>query len=83
MEEPFEKMAKEGEPMCDKPTAAAAPKKEEQDLPKLSAKEFRVYNNMAEHMDMFVRICGATQASKSFLIIVIAQSFPANVEYTL
>lgn len=53
MEEPFEKMAQEGEPKCDVPTAAAAPEKEEQVLPKLSAKDFRVYNRMAEHMDMF------------------------------
>lgn len=38
------------------PTAAAAPEQEQQkDLPKLSAAEFRVYNRMAEHMDMFVR----------------------------
>ena len=38
------------------PTAAAAPEQEQQkELPKLSAVEFRVYNRMAEHMDMFVR----------------------------
>jgi hypothetical protein len=51
------------------PTAAAAPDQEQQVkeakeekkeeaakvLPKLSAAEFRVYNRMAEHMDMFVR----------------------------
>ena len=38
------------------PTAAAAPEQEQQkELPKLSAAEFRVYNRMAEHMDMFVR----------------------------
>lgn len=53
MEQPFEKMAQKGEPKCNTPTEAAAPKKEEQDLPKLSAKDFRVYNRMAEHMDMF------------------------------
>lgn len=36
------------------PTAAAAPEQEQQkELPKLSAAEFRVYNRMAEHMDMF------------------------------
>lgn len=55
MEQPFEKMADEGVPHCDKPTEAAAPKKEEQELPKMSTAEFRVYNRMAEHMDMFVR----------------------------
>lgn len=39
------------------PTAAAAPEQEQQkELPKLSAAEFRVYNRMAEHMDMFVRL---------------------------
>ena len=56
MEEPFEKMAKEGVPKCDEPTEVAAPKKEEQDLPKLSSKEFAVYNRMAAHMDMFVSL---------------------------
>ena len=56
MEQPFEKMAQEGVPKCDKPTVVSAPKKEEQDLPKLSAQEFRIYNRMAEHMDMFVRL---------------------------
>lgn len=56
MDEPFEQMAREGEPKCDEPTAAAAPKQEEQAdaLPELSAREFRVFNRMAEHMDMFV-----------------------------
>jgi hypothetical protein len=45
-------VAKKGEP-----TAAAAPEQEQQkELPKLSAAEFRVYNRMAEHMDMFVRL---------------------------
>ena len=44
-------VSKKGEP-----TAAAAPAQEQQkELPKLSAAEFRVYNRMAEHMDMFVR----------------------------
>lgn len=57
MEQPFEKMAEEGVPKSDKPTEVAAPKQEEQCLPKLSPQEFRVYNRMAEHMDMFV--CGA------------------------
>ena len=56
MENPFEKMAEEGVPKTDKPTEVAAPKKEEQDVPKLSPQEFRVYNRMAEHMDMFVRL---------------------------
>ena len=56
MEQPFEKMAEEGVSKCDKPTEVAAPKQEEQALPKLSAKDFRVYNSMAEHMDMFVGV---------------------------
>jgi len=55
MEQPFEKMAEEGVPKCEKPTEVSAPKKEDQDLPKMSPQEFRVYNRMAEHMDMFVR----------------------------
>lgn len=56
MANPFEKMEAEGEPKCEAPTTAAKAKKEEQDLPKLSAHEFRVYNRMAEHMDMFVSL---------------------------
>ena len=55
MEKPFEKMEQQI-PKASEPTSAAAPKQEEQDLPKLSPQEFRVYNRMAEHMDMFVRI---------------------------
>lgn len=55
MEGPFEKMAEEM-PKADQPTKAAAPKQEEQDLPKLTEQEFRIYNRMAEHMDMFVRL---------------------------
>ena len=54
METPFDEMKEKGIPQCDKPTEAAASNKEEQELPKLSASEFRVYNRMAEHMDMFV-----------------------------
>lgn len=56
MEQPFERMSEEGVPKSDKPTEVSAPKQEEQDLPKLSPQEFRVYNRMAEHMDMFVRL---------------------------
>ncbi|KAI7249877.1 hypothetical protein KC343_g13412 [Hortaea werneckii] len=52
-ENPFREMAREGVPRTDEPTHVAAPKKEEQDLPKLSPQEFRIYNRMAEHMDMF------------------------------
>lgn len=39
-----------------KPDAASAPAEadKEKQLPKLSAKEFAVYNHMAEHMDYFV-----------------------------
>ncbi|KAG9637678.1 hypothetical protein KCU98_g20679, partial [Aureobasidium melanogenum] len=52
MEKPFEKM-EEQIPKAPEPTSAAAPKQEEQELPKLSPQEFRIYNRMAEHMDMF------------------------------
>jgi hypothetical protein len=57
MEEPFEKMEAAGVPKCEQPSDAAKPtkKEEEEVLPKMSAQEFRVYNRMAEHMDMFVR----------------------------
>jgi hypothetical protein len=41
------------------------PKKME--LPKLSAKDFKVYNNMAEHMDYYVSISKVSSAS--FLLI--------------
>ena len=50
----FKKMEEEGVPKVGEPTKAAQTKQEEQDLPKLSAAEFRVYNRMAEHMDQFV-----------------------------
>jgi len=65
----FREMEANGLHKQGQPTAAAAPdqeqqvkeakeeKKDEKVLPKLSAAEFRVYNRMAEHMDMFVRDC--------------------------
>lgn len=53
-QQPFAKMAEEI-PKAKEATDAAAPKKEEQDVPKMSPQEFRVYNRMSEHMDMFVR----------------------------
>lgn len=57
-EQGFKKMEEEGVPKVGMPTEAAQTKKEEQDLSKLTPAEFRVYNRMAEHMDMFVRaIC--------------------------
>lgn len=48
----FEKMKGEGVPKAEQPTTVAVPKEQS---PKLTAKEFQVYNHMAEHMDMFVR----------------------------
>lgn len=54
MSQPFEKMSEAGIPKTAEPSEAAAPKKEAQGLPKLSLQEFRIYNRMAEHMDMFV-----------------------------
>lgn len=56
MEGPFEKMEREGEPKAPEPTKEAAPKQEEQNLPKLSPQELRIYNRMADHMDMFVSL---------------------------
>lgn len=53
MPEGFQKLD-ELNPKDSKPGEAAAPKKEEQEVPKMSAQEFRIYNRMAEHMDMFV-----------------------------
>lgn len=64
-ENPFREMAREGVPRTDEPTDVAAPKKEEQDLPKLSPQEFRIYNRMAEHMDMFVSLVAKTFYSKT------------------
>lgn len=57
MEEPFEKMEEAGVPKAAEPSTAAMPTKEAQEkvLPKLSPQEFKAYNSMAEHMDMFVR----------------------------
>lgn len=56
-QQPFEAMAKEGVPKAEEPTGVAKPEREEQNLPKLSPQDFRVYNRMAEHMDMFVSSC--------------------------
>lgn len=65
----FREMEANGLHKQGEPTAAAAPDKKQQEkeerdgkegeeeekvLPKLSAAEFRVYNRMAEHMDLFV-----------------------------
>lgn len=56
MGEPFEKMEEAGVPKAAEPSSAAmSTKEEEQKLPKLSPQEFKAYNSMAEHMDMFVR----------------------------
>lgn len=65
-EKPFDRMADEI-PKASKPTEAAAPQKEEQDVPKLSPQEFRVYNRMAEHMDMFVCLRQQRQAKGRLL----------------
>jgi hemerythrin-like domain-containing protein len=69
--QPFEKMAEESVPKCDEPTKVSAPKKEEQEapkmsqqeVPKMSPQEFRLYNRMAERMDMFVRLPPHTSLS--------------------
>lgn len=53
MEKPFEQMADQI-PKASHPGEAAAPNKQEQGLPELSPQEFRIYNRLAEHMDMFV-----------------------------
>lgn len=51
----FEKMEQEGVPKCPEPTRVATEAKiEEPELPKLSPQEFRQWNHMSEHMDMFV-----------------------------
>jgi hypothetical protein len=56
VEDAFREMEANGVPKQGQPTAAAAPAQEQQkELPKMSAAEFRVYNRMAEHMDLFVR----------------------------
>lgn len=58
-EQAFEKMEEAGVPKASQPSEAAEPSAEQkaeskvQQLPKLSAQEFRIYNSMAEHMDMF------------------------------
>ncbi|GAB7361680.1 hypothetical protein MBLNU230_g1729t1 [Neophaeotheca triangularis] len=53
MEGAFKEMADEGVPAASQPTEVSKPHKEEQQLPELSAQDFRIYNRMAEHMDMF------------------------------
>lgn len=65
LEKAFEKMEEEGVPKNPAPREEVVEQKKdvEEKLPKLSAQEFRLYNSMAEHMDMFVRtrtgeVCG-------------------------
>lgn len=59
VDDAFREMEAAGVPKQGQPTAAAAPQQEQQkELPKLSTAEFRVYNRMAEHMDLFVRLRG-------------------------
>jgi hypothetical protein len=72
----FREMEANGLHKQDQPTAAAAPdqeqqkkeakeeKQEEEVLPKLSAAEFRVYNRMAEHMDMFVSYIASGRSTR-------------------
>lgn len=67
-EKPFEKMAEEM-PKASAPTEAAAPNKEEQDLPKLSPQEFRIYNRLAEHMDMFVSLTAFCPVAKKIYVL--------------
>lgn len=65
-EQAFEKMEEAGVPKASQPSEAAEPSAEqkaeskEQQLPKLSPQEFRIYNSMAEHMDMFVSSAPST-----------------------
>jgi len=66
MEELFQKMEREGVPRCEEPSEAVTGKGEkERALPELSAQEFRIYNRMAEHMDMFVRFAPSPSPSAS------------------
>lgn len=55
MPDAFEKMEEEGVSKASAPTKVATEEKDKV-WPKLSPQEFKVYNQMAEHMDMFVRI---------------------------
>lgn len=77
----FREMEANGLHKQGEPTAAAAPDQEQQEkeakeekkeevkaLPKMSAAEFRVYNRMAEHMDMFVRFYLCSQAVDPFVV---------------
>lgn len=53
-ERPFERMEDEGVPKADAPSEQVAKPTPAEDK-KLSPADYRVYNRMAEHMDMFVR----------------------------
>ncbi|KXT00527.1 hypothetical protein AC578_4094 [Pseudocercospora eumusae] len=48
----FQKMDQEGLPKASQPSDGGTAEQEEK-LPKLSAQDFKIYNHMAEHMDMF------------------------------
>ncbi|KAF7186454.1 hypothetical protein HII31_12156 [Pseudocercospora fuligena] len=47
----FQEMEQEGIPKAERPTQVATA--EEESLPQLSPQDFKIYNHMAEHMDMF------------------------------
>ena len=63
MEQPFGKMADEGIPKCNDGADTSGLKPEEPKLPPLSAKDFRIYNGMSEHMNMFVSLAKAPRRS--------------------
>lgn len=64
-QQPFEKMAEEGIPKCESAADTSDLKPAEKELPPLSQKEFRVYNQMAEHMNMFVGLSGSIAAGEA------------------
>lgn len=54
-----------------------------QSLPKLSASDFKIYNSMADHMDLFVGNIVAYAGLRHLADLTIAQPFSANMEHTV
>lgn len=79
----FEKMEQEGIPKCPEPTKVATEPKSEE-LPKLSPQEFRQWNHMSEHMDMFVRThFYSLRVQSSTNIYYAARKLPPHLEHAL
>ena len=68
MEQPIEK-AENGTPSRDLPSDMSESKVEGSPLPKLTAQEYRVYDSMADHMNLFVSTAMIDSYTQRLLIV--------------